>query len=262
MASIKGIEIIPLEGVGELRPGDDLAAVIRTALLDNGISLVSGDVLVVTQKIVSKVENRFVRLDAVAPSARARELAEQTRKDPRLVELILAESTAIVRARPGVLIVRHRSGHVMANAGIDASNLTLDASGPQVLLLPEDAEASAEKLQQALATAFDAAVGVVISDSFGRPWRVGVTNVAIAAAGLPALVDLRQQKDRHGRPMEVTQVAVADLLASAAGLMMGEADEGRPVIVIRNLPAKYNGANGRHNNATTLVRPLEEDLFQ
>lgn len=256
------IQVKALEGVGDLSPGDDLTAVARKALADSEIVLASRDVLVVAQKAVSKVEDRFVRLDSVTPSDRAMKLAEQTRKDPRLVELVLSESTAIVRAHPGVLIVRHRSGHVMANAGIDASNLTAGSGGPQVLLLPADAEASAAKLQRALAEATGVDLGVVISDSFGRPWRNGVTNVAIAAAGVPALVDMRRGKDLYGRTMEVTQVAAADLLASAAGLAMGEADEGFPMVLVRDLPAKYSGAGSHHNTAASIIRPLEEDLFR
>lgn len=259
---MSGIQINSLEGIGDLRPGDDLAAVILKAMADNAIVSTAGDVLVVAQKAVSKAENRFIDLDSVTPSPRARALAEEVRKDPQLVELVLSESTAVVRASPGVLIVRHRSGHVMANAGIDASNLMPGSSAREVLLLPVDADASAAALRAVLMETTGVELGIVISDSFGRPWRIGVTNVAIGAAGIPALLDKRQQQDRYGRVLEVTQVAVGDLLASAAGLAMGEGDEGRPVIHVRGLPRDYSGSAGHNNPAASLIRPLEEDLFR
>lgn len=255
------IQITGLEGIGDLSPGDDLAAIVLDAMAAQGLEPVAGDALVIAQKAVSKVENRFVDLDTVVPCPRAQALAEKTRKDPQLVEVILSESIAVVRAKPGVLIVRHRSGHVMANAGIDASNL-MPGKGRRVLLLPADADASAAAIQTSIAKACGVRLGIVISDSFGRPWRNGVTNVAIGSAGIPALLDKRQQKDRYGRVLEVTQVAVGDLLASAAGLTMGEADEGRPIIHIRGLSPEYSGQNGQHRPATALIRPLEEDLFQ
>jgi coenzyme F420-0:L-glutamate ligase/coenzyme F420-1:gamma-L-glutamate ligase len=255
------IHVRGLAGIGDLGPGDDLAAILAESLNESAIAPATGDILVVAQKAVSKVENRFADLATVTPSDRARILAEETRKDPRLVELILGESTHLVRARPGVLIVRHRNGYVMANAGIDASNL-VPGLGEQVLLLPEDADASAARLRDALARLTGVELGVVVSDSFGRPWRNGVTNVAIGAAGIPALLDRRNEKDRYGRTLEVTQVAVGDLLASAAGLAMGEGDEGCPAVHVRGLPANYRGHPDRNIGAAGLIRPLEEDLFR
>ncbi len=245
-----GIEIIPLTGIGEVAPGDDLAATLSAALSGLGLAPGPDDVLVVTQKIVSKAEGRFVALDSIAPGAEALRLAEVTRKDPRLVELVLAESTAVLRAVPNVLIVRHRLGLVMANAGIDRSNIGA-GEGERALLLPIDPDASAAALARALGCA------VVISDSFGRPWRLGVVAVGIGAAGLPALHDRRGELDRDGRMLEVTQIAVADLLASAAALATGEGAEGIPAALVRGYPL-----GGPERPAAVLTRPLEEDLFQ
>ncbi len=214
-----------------------------------------GSVLVVTQKVVSKAEGRFVRLAEIAPSAEALRLAEITRKDPRLVELVLRESTAVLRAVPDVLITRHRLGLVMANAGIDRSNLG-EPSNERVLLLPEDPDASARRISERLRAHFGAAVAVVISDSFGRPWRNGVVNVAIGAAGLASLVDRRGQLDRDGRKLEVTQVAQADLIASAAGLAAGEGDEGIPAVLLSGLSPSGDVP------ARALVRSVDQDLFR
>lgn len=258
----EGIRITPLRGMGPLGPGDDLAAIIVAALADNQLALTPGDTLVVAQKVVSKVEGRLVDLAETTPSPRALELAEATRKDPRLVELILAESSDVIRAFPGVLIVRHLNGYVMANAGIDSSNLA-PTDREQVLLLPRNADASAARLRAAIAAATGVEAGIVVSDSFGRPWRVGVTNVAIGAAGIAALLDRRNEKDLYGRTLEVTQVAVGDLLASAAGLAMGEGDEGCPVVLVRGLPSRFCGPESApHSDAASLLRPVDEDLFR
>lgn len=251
------IEIHPLTAIGEVRPGDDLVAILGHALAAAGVgALRADDVLVVTQKIVSKAEDRIVDLRGIAPGEEARRLAETTRKDPRLVELVLRESTAVVRAAPHVLITRHRSGHVMANAGIDRSNIG-EHHGEAALLLPVDADISAEQLRCGLAARFGIAPAVVISDSFGRPWRRGVTSVAIGASGMPSLVDKRGEQDRDGRPLEVTQIALGDMMAAAAGLVTGEGAEGIPAALLR-------GAIWPRGSlpAAELVRPLEEDLFR
>jgi coenzyme F420-0:L-glutamate ligase / coenzyme F420-1:gamma-L-glutamate ligase len=240
------IEIIPLDGLPEVRPGDDLAVMLAR-------DFCSGDILVVTQKIVSKAEDLFVDLASVTPGAEALRLAEVTLKDARLVELVLQESTAIVRAVPHVLITRHHCGCVMANAGIDQSNIGEDPTD-RVLLLPRDPDACAVRIRAGLG---EQPPAVVISDSFGRPWRYGVVNVAIGAAGLPSLIDRRGQLDRNGRPMEVTQIALADQIASAAGLMMGEGSEGIPAVIVRGIT--WNAPDAP---AAALVRPLSEDLFQ
>lgn len=250
------LSVIPLPGIPEVAPGSDLAGLLGQALSQAG-GLRAGDVLVVAQKVVSKAEGRFVELTAVSPGARAQELAVITGKDARLVELILSESVKVLRARRDVLIVRHKLGFVMANAGIDRSNVAGDAAPERVLLLPVDPDASAQALRGALRQALGAAPGVIISDSFGRAWRRGVVNVALGAAGVPALWNRRGEADRAGRRLEVTEVALADALAAAAGLVMGEAAEGLPAVLIRG------GTFGAPvNPARTLLRPLEEDLFQ
>jgi len=244
------MHIIPLTTIGEVVPGEDLAGLLRRALTEEGLTLEPGDIIVVTQKIVSKAEGRFEDLDGVLPGAEALRLAEITRKDPRLVELVLRESTAVLRAVPHVLITRHRLGFVMANAGIDRSNIG-GGGGERALLLPLDPDGTAGRLRAALGCA------VVISDSFGRPWRMGVTAVGIGAAGLPALLDRRGDLDRDGRVLEVTQIAVADLLASAAALVTGEGRESIPAVLVRGL-----ALTGPDRPAAALARPLEEDLFQ
>jgi len=250
------LQIIGLTHIGEIAPGCDLAAALVEALEAQSIELQPSDLLVVTQKIVSKAERRFVDLDGVVPGEEAERLAAITRKDPRLVELVLAESSDVVRAVPHVLITRHRSGHVMANAGIDRSNIGAQ-TGELALLLPEDSDASAERLRAALAERWPVAFGVVISDSFGRPWRYGVTNVALGASGFPSLIDRRGTLDRDGRVMEVTQVALADMAACAAGMVGGEGDEGIPVVLIRGMTS-----DAPLRPAAALVRPLSEDLFR
>jgi coenzyme F420-0:L-glutamate ligase/coenzyme F420-1:gamma-L-glutamate ligase len=250
------IELHALAAVGEVRPGEDLAHLLAQALRAASLAVEANDVLVVTSKIVSKAEGRFVDLASVTPSSRAIELAAITLKDARFVELVLAESTAILRAVPHVLITRHRSGHVMANAGIDRSNTGRTVSD-QVLLLPIDADASAGRLRAALRRYWQHPPAVLICDSFGRPWRKGVTNVAIGACGLPALVDRRGELDRDGRKLEVTQVAYGDMIAAASGLVSGEAAEGIPAVLLRGWRWQ-----APERPASALLRPVEEDLFR
>jgi coenzyme F420-0:L-glutamate ligase/coenzyme F420-1:gamma-L-glutamate ligase len=250
------IQIIPLPIIGEVRPGAELAGDIAAAMSAQGVSPCNSDVLVVTQKIVSKAENRYVDLAQVSPGAQAQAIAAQCSKDPRLVELVLQESDEVIRIAPHVLITRHRSGHVMANAGIDQSNVG-PGRNEEVLLLPEDADASAARLRQELAALCGASPAVVISDSFGRPWRNGVTLVAIGASGLPSLVDCRGNRDRDGRIMEVTQVALGDMIATAAGLVTGEGAEGVPAALVRGVAWK-----GAPRSARALIRPKDEDLFR
>jgi len=251
------IEIHPLTTIAEVQPGSDLVAILCQALQAAGLAAPApNDVLVVTQKIVSKAENRFVRLASIRPGAEALRLAEITGKDPRLVELVLAESTTVVRAVKNVLITRHRCGYVMANAGIDRSN-TGSTDPDLVLLLPEDADASADRLRQGIAATLGGAPAVVISDSFGRPWRNGVVSVALGASSLPSLIDKRGERDRDGRILEVTQVALGDIVATAASLATGEGAEGVPAALIRGA-IWPTGARP----ASSLVRTLSEDLFQ
>lgn len=242
--------------IGEVRPGDDLAAILADALKAIQVDLNSQDILVVTQKIVSKAEGRFAELNKVIPGDQAQSLAEQTCKDARLVELILSESIDVVRAKPHVLITRHHSGFVMANAGIDQSN-TGRKDRDTALLLPQDADQSAARIHEGLRERLGIGPAIVISDSFGRPWRYGVVGVAIGAAGFPAIVDRRGEMDRDGRRLEVTQVALGDLVASAAALATGEGAEGIPAVLIRGI--KWQAPDAP---AQSLVRPVEEDLFR
>src|SRR5574337_1299593 len=217
-------------GIPDIRAGDDLVQIIAGAMSAAGLELKAGDVLVVAQKIVSKAEGRLVDLNQVEPSGTAQKLAAQTGKDARLVELILSESSKVVRAVRGVLIVRHRLGYVMANAGIDHSNIQTEDGTEQVLLLPVDADVSAAALRDRFQLVTGIAPGIIVSDSFGRPWRNGVVNVALGAAGLPSLIDRRGEQDLYGHRLESTVVAFADAIAAGAGLCMGEGAEGMPVI--------------------------------
>ena len=251
------LTLTALDGIGEIEPGHSIADTIIEALSTNALSLFDGQVLVICQKIVSKAENRYVQLATVSPSERACALAALCEKDARLVELVLRESTAVLRCVKGVLIVRHRLGFVVANAGIDQSNIA--AAGQRALLLPQDPDRSAAAIRDDLAQRLGIRVGVIISDSFGRPWRLGVCGAAIGCAGLTPLIDLRGKPDRFGRALRVTQVAVADEIAAAATLVMGEADEGRPIVLVSGVAAEYFSDDA---SATQLLRPVEQDLFQ
>jgi coenzyme F420-0:L-glutamate ligase / coenzyme F420-1:gamma-L-glutamate ligase len=254
------LTLTALPGIGEIEPGDDLAGILGEALrrleapAQRHEAPRAPSVLVIAQKVVSKAEGRFVSLESVTVSRRAAELAVLARKDARVVELVLRESVAVLRVKPDVLIVRHRLGYVMANAGIDRSNV---GGKDRVLLLPVDPDGSAEALRTSLRERHGFEVGVIISDSFGRPWRKGVTNVALGAAGVPALLDRRGEPDRDGRRLQVTEVALADQLASAAGLLMGEGAESRPAVLIGGLTLAAPPVP-----AARLIRPLEEDLFR
>jgi coenzyme F420-0:L-glutamate ligase/coenzyme F420-1:gamma-L-glutamate ligase len=250
------VSIVPLTTIGEISPGADLAACLAEALVAAQIDVVTNDILVVTQKIISKAEGRYVELKQILPGKEAKRLAAVTGKDPRLVELVLSESRAVVRSAPNVLITRHRNGFVMANAGIDQSNVGC-VDGGTVLLLPTNPDASAAALQNALRARLAVAPAIIISDSFGRPWRNGVVGVAIGAEGLPALIDRRGDLDRDGRPLEVTQIALGDLVASAAAMVAGEGSEGIPAVLVRGLEW-----NAPKQPAAALVRPESEDLFR
>jgi len=242
----------------EVNAGDDLAPLIVDRLEAAGWALRDADVLVVAQKIVSKAEGRRVNLADIVPSPRARALAEQVAKDARLVELILSESRRVVRTARDVLIVEHRLGFIMANAGIDQSNVASSSAGQEwALLLPQHPDASAERLRAALAAHSGRAIGVIINDSFGRPWRVGTVGVAIGVAGWPATLDLRGRPDRFGRTLRVTVVGHADEIAAAASLLMGQSSEGRPVVLVRGLAPSAPPSDGQ-----ALLRPAAEDLFR
>lgn len=249
------IAIYPLKGIGEVTPGSDLPQLLVDAVERNSLELRNGDVLVVTQKIVSKAENRFIDLEDIEPTEEAKRLATVTAKDPPFVEVVLRESSEVVRAAPNVLITRHHLGPVMANAGVDRSNLGSRRS-TQVLLLPNDPDGSALKLREGIAALTGRYPGVLLSDSFGRPWRLGVVGVAIGAAGLPAFVNRRGEMDRDGRRLEVTEVALGDILATAALLATGEGAEGVPAALIRGASLNY-----APTPAGALIRPRNEDLF-
>lgn len=247
-----GVQLVPVRGLGEIEPGTDLAGTIRAALDRQGSSLQDGDILVVTQKVVSKAEGCLVRLADVEPSALATEWATLWNKDARVVELVLRQSRRIVRMERGVIISETRHGLVCANAGVDQSNV----GGESVTLLPEDPDASAERLRAALSQASGARIGVVISDTFGRAWREGQVNVAIGVAGVEAMRHFEGQLDPTGYELRVTMLATADELASAAELVMGKVD-GVPVALVRGL-ARALGSG----SATELVRPAATDMFR
>lgn len=262
-AAAAALRLIALSGFPSVAGGDDLAALTAAALARTQLALRPGDVLVLAQKIVSKAEGRRVDLSQITPGARARELARTVRKDPRLVELVLRESHRVVRAAPDVLIVEHRLGLIMANAGIDQSNVANPGEGEFALLLPEDPDASAARLRARLGELCGCEPGIIISDSFGRPWRIGTVGVAIGCAGIPATLDLRGSADLFGRPLRVTVVGHADELAAAASMVMGQADEGRPVVLIRGLDALRSPTLGAAPQpAAALIRPPEQDLFR
>ena len=251
------LTLFALPGIPEVHPGDDLPALLLAALKRAGEALQDNDVLVLAQKIVSKAEGRLAKLNEIKASPRAAEIAKVADKDPRVVELILGESVEVMRQRPGVIVVEHKHGYVLANAGIDASNVEPLAEGEQVLLLPADPDASAARIRAALEQASGKRLGVVINDSLGRAWRNGTVGTALGASGLPGLLDLRGTPDRHGRVLRITEIGAADEVAAAASLLMGQADEGRPAILVRGFPYKL-----REGNARELIRPKGMDLFR
>jgi coenzyme F420-0:L-glutamate ligase / coenzyme F420-1:gamma-L-glutamate ligase len=251
------VTIKALTGIKLVEPGDDLGAIAVAALRANNLVARDGDVLVVVQKIVSKAEGRYVDLATVEASPQAVALAAEVDKEPRFVEVVLSESRRVVRHRPGLLIVEHRLGFVMANAGIDRSNITSDEGVERVLLLPVDPDGSAARLRQHLVRTFGAAIGVVISDSFGRPWRKGIVGVALGAAGLPAFIDMRGRPDLFGRELKVTETGFADEIAAAASLVTGQADEAVPMVLVRGL-----SWSAPDLPVAAMVRSPENDLFR
>jgi coenzyme F420-0:L-glutamate ligase/coenzyme F420-1:gamma-L-glutamate ligase len=249
------LNLIALEGLPLIKTGDDLAQLIVQALAQAAVTLQDGDALVITSKIVSKAEGRIVSLGDITPGEAAVRLAEATLKDPRIVELILRESQAVSRSAPGVLITRNRLGFVSASSGIDQSNL--DGGEDKVLLLPLDPDGSARAIRAAIVEASGANIGVIVSDSHGRPFRLGNVGVAIGVAGMPALLDLRGRTDLFGRVLKMSIQGYADEVASAANLLSGEAAEGLPVVLVRGL--KFPAQDGR---ASDYNRPLETDLYK
>ncbi len=263
IVSTQAVTVTALPDIPLIKPGDNLIQIIIDGLERCELVLQSGDILVLAQKIVSKSENRYATLEAVSPSRAAIELAGEVEKDPRLVELILSESKCVIRKRRGVLIVEHNLGIVMANAGIDSSNIEplpnrTNSDTPQrVLLLPKNPDDSCKRFKQAFAKVFDTDIAVIINDSVGRAWRNGTVGIAIGTDGIDALLDLNGHPDLYNRPLRTTQIGLADELAAAASIVMGAADEGRPIIHIRG----YAGGLGQ-GKANDLIRAQQQDLFR
>jgi coenzyme F420-0:L-glutamate ligase/coenzyme F420-1:gamma-L-glutamate ligase len=249
------LTVVP--GIPLIAPGDDLGAIIISAMDKSGLQPRAGDIVVVAQKVVSKAQGRYVDLATIVPSARAEELAVEVDKDPRLVEVILSESVRVVRRHPRILIVEHRSGYITANAGVDRSNVSASSTRDVVLLLPTAPDSAAEGLRAQMEKRYQKSLGVIVSDSFGRPWRRGTVGVALGSAGIPALNDLRGQPDLFGYPLEVTEAAMADEVASAASLLMGQGNEANPVVLISGFAVAE-----RQVPASALIRPMSEDLFR
>lgn len=253
--AVRRLTVTAVPGIPAIQPGDDLPGIILDTLEAHDLTPQTGDVVVVAQKIVSKAEGQYRDLRDVVPSAQARELADAVNKDPRLVELVLSESSEVLRHRADVLIVVHRLGYVLANAGIDASNL--DRGDDVVLLLPEDPDRWCRDFRDAVKARFGVEVGVIVADSLGRAWRNGTVGTALGAAGLAALADLRGRSDLRGRPLRVTEIGLGDEIAAAASILMGQADEGLPVCLVSGVP--YAAADG---SGQDLIRAKERDLFR
>ncbi len=251
--------LTPLQEFPFIQPGDDLAGIISGSLRQNSVDLRDGDILVLAQKIVSKAEGRLINLNDVKPSAIASDLAARVDKDPRFVELVLRESSEVMRTRPGTLIVEHRLGFVCANAGIDHSNVQGPGGQPEdwVLMLPENPDRSAQRIRTRLEKEYGVRLGVLIIDSHGRAWRMGIVGTAIGISGFPGLVDMRGKPDLYGYKLRITQVAAADELAASASLVMGQADEKQPVIHVRGFPYPL-----REASLAELIRPKDQDLFR
>jgi coenzyme F420-0:L-glutamate ligase/coenzyme F420-1:gamma-L-glutamate ligase len=248
-----------LEGIPLIQQGNDLAEILLRVLKQNNIDLIDGDVLVIAQKVISKTEGRKIDLKTITPSKQAEDLAAETGKDPREVELILRESTEILRRRPGLIIIEHHRGFVCANAGIDHSNVAAKTDRDQdfVLLLPENPDKSAQELRQKIEKAEDVQIGVVINDSHGRAWRNGTVGISIGFSGVPGIVDLRGKPDLFDYQLRITQIAAVDELAGAASLLMGQADEGLPVVHVRGFPYPL-----REGSFQELPREGSQDLFR
>ncbi len=248
-----------LENIPLIRRDDNLADIVLKSLQDTRLELQDNDILVLAQKIVSKAEGRKVNLAAVSPSPRAIELAQQTEKDPRVVELMLQESNEILRTRVGTIIVEHKLGFICANAGIDHSNVAGDGDSAEefVLLLPEDPDRSCEFLRKEIEAKTGKHIGVVIIDSHGRAWRNGTVGVAIGMSGVPGIIDKRGDKDLFGYTLRITIIGAADELAAAASLVMGQASEGRPVVHVRGFPYPL-----QEGSIKELIRPKEQDMFR
>jgi len=246
------IHLIPVAGLPEICPGDDLAQLIANNARQQPCQVAAGDIFVVAQKVVSKAEGRIVRLNDIVPSRQALEWADRWGKDPRLIELVLKQSKTVIRMERGIIVSETAHGFICANAGVDASNTKEDTA----ILLPESPDQSARRLQAKLQQQFGVAVGVIISDTFGRAWREGLVNVALGVAGVPALIDYRGQRDANGKLLHATLIATADEIASCAELVMGKADR-IPVVIVRGFSAAAPPGSG-----ADLIRPADRDLFR
>lgn len=254
------LTLIGLDAPGEVGEGDDLAAFALSALERSGERLEAGDALIVAQKIVSKAEGRRVSLSDAVPDQAALDLAEAARKDPRAMAYLLAETREVLRVRPGVVVVEDKRGLVLANAGMDASNVSTD--GESLLLLPQDPDASAAALRDALHQRTGIAPAVLVIDSIGRAWRQGTVGTAIGVAGMPALLDLRGRPDMFGRPLQTSELGLADELAAAASLVMGQSNERCPLVLARGLAFSRDGASDGDGRASDLLRPRHLDMFR
>lgn len=253
------LTLSPLLNLPLVLPGDDIAQMVIKALSEMHLDVMDGDILIFAQKIISKAENRLINLNEVTPGKEAIRISKKCKKDSRLVELILRESNEVVRTRPGTIIVEHRLGFICANAGIDHSNVAGPYGNPEdwVLLLPEDPDGSARKVQRALSRFYDKKIGVLIIDSHGRAWRNGVIGMSIGLAEVPGLVDMRGKPDLFNYTLRITTIGAADELAAAASLVMGQADEGFPVVHARGFPYAL-----RESSIKELIRDQRQDLFR
>ena len=257
MNAIDQIVLTALSDIPSVGPGDDITTIVVTALESTSIVLEPGDVIVITHKIVSKAEDRYVDLDEIIPSEYAQRLADEFEKDPRLIEVILSESTEVVRKSRGILVAEHRLGFVVANAGVDSSNIDHIEGNSRVVLLPTDPDKSCSEIQNRIQTDTGVCVGIIINDSHGRAWRNGTVGLALGSSGIPALLDLRGRPDIFGVDLKTTQVGLADEIAAAASLLMGQGNEMRPVVHVRGVP--YPLSEGK---ASDLLRSKQEDLFR
>tara|TARA_B100001013_G_C24600219_1_gene438518 strand:- start:86 stop:850 length:765 start_codon:yes stop_codon:yes gene_type:complete len=254
---LKNLQLIAIEGIPLIEPGDNLDKIIIQAVKEQKIKLKSGDILVIAQKIVSKSENRYAYLKEVIPSSEAFRIAKKTEKDPKLVQLILNESARVIRYKKGLMVVENKLGFVHANAGIDKSNIEINNDNPKVLLLPKNPDGSALSIKKGIFRKIELNLGIIINDSSGRAWRKGIVGIAIGSSGVEALSDLRGKTDLYGNTLEITEVGKADEIASAASLLMGQADEGFPVILVKGVTA-----SNEVSDVKSLLRDRSEDLFR
>ena len=256
--AISKLEVSALNHVPSIKKGDDIAEIILKSLHKDSLQLKDNDIVVIAQKIISKAEGCLVDLESIAASSESIQIAERTDKDPRLVELIIQESKEIIRIEKGVIIAEHRLGHILANAGIDQSNIDHKLGKETVLLLPKNPNRSAKKIKEQIENQTSKTIGVIITDSMGRPWRLGTIGHAIGSSGVKTIVDLRQKgTDLFDRKLQTTVIGLADQIASAATLIMGESNEGKPIVLVKGIDMPSDS-----DTVDDLIRPKEEDLFR